>query len=92
MNSYAKFGGATRRRFIAIHEKPEGGGRITAPPPDRARVKAFKTALMAASKVVGREVLAVCVCLAVFVSANFLPKTSGMPRWKNCAACGGRGA
>ena len=24
MNSYAKFGGATRRRFFAIHEKLEG--------------------------------------------------------------------
>ena len=33
LNSHAKFGGAAHRRFFAIHEKPEGGGRITAPPP-----------------------------------------------------------
>ena len=34
LNSYGKFGGATRRRFFAICEKLEGGGgRITAPPP-----------------------------------------------------------
>ena len=26
LNSYGKFGGATRRRFFAICEKPEGGG------------------------------------------------------------------
>ena len=33
LNSYGKFGGATRRRFFATCEKPEcgGGGRITAP-------------------------------------------------------------
>ena len=37
LNSYSKFGGATRHRFSAICEKPEGGGRITAP--GRARVK-----------------------------------------------------
>ena len=35
MNSYAIFGGATRRRFFAINEKPEGGG---SPPFGRARV------------------------------------------------------
>ena len=32
LNSYGKFGGATRRRFFAICEKPEGG-RIIAPRP-----------------------------------------------------------
>ena len=38
MNSYAKFGGAARRHFSAICEKPMGGGHICAPP-GRARVK-----------------------------------------------------
>ena len=38
MNSYAKFGGAARRRFSAICEKPLGGGHLCAPP-GRARVK-----------------------------------------------------
>ena len=33
-NRYAKFGGAARRRFPAICEKPEGG-RKTAPPARR---------------------------------------------------------
>ena len=33
LNSYGKFGGAMRRRFFAIYEKPEGEGRITAPRP-----------------------------------------------------------
>ena len=32
LNSYGKIGGATRRRFFAICEKPEGG-LIFAPPP-----------------------------------------------------------
>ena len=32
MNSYAKFGGAARRHFSAICEKPMGG-HICAPPP-----------------------------------------------------------
>ena len=36
LNSYGKFGGATRRRFFAICEKPEGGCDIR-PPPGRAR-------------------------------------------------------
>ena len=36
MNSYAKFGGAARRHFFAICEKPMGGG--THVPPGRARV------------------------------------------------------
>ena len=31
MNSYAKFGGAARRHFSAICEKPMGGGHICAP-------------------------------------------------------------
>ena len=39
LNSYGKFGGATRRRFFAICEKPEGGGRISAP--GRAQVKRY---------------------------------------------------
>ena len=38
LNSYGKFGGATRRRFFAICEKPEGGG-VDIRPPGRARVK-----------------------------------------------------
>ena len=33
LNSYAKFGGAARRHFSAIWEKPMGGGHICAPPP-----------------------------------------------------------
>ena len=40
LNSYSKFGGATRRRFSAICKKPEGGGADNRPPPGRARVKA----------------------------------------------------
>ena len=40
LNSYGKFGGATRRRFFAICEKPEGGGGAdNRPSPGRARVK-----------------------------------------------------
>ena len=35
LNSYGKFGGATRRRFFAICEKPEGGVEINPPPPVR---------------------------------------------------------
>ena len=35
MNSYAKNGGAPRRRFPAICEKPEGGGCSNTPPPAR---------------------------------------------------------
>ena len=38
MNSYAKFGGAARRRFSAICEKPMGAHMC---PPGRARVKKF---------------------------------------------------
>ena len=38
LNSYGKFGGATRRRFYAICEKPYGGVEIN-PPPAGARVK-----------------------------------------------------
>ena len=38
MNSYAKFGGAARRHFSAICEKPMGG-HICAPPSGCARVK-----------------------------------------------------
>ena len=37
MNSYAKFGGAARRHFSAICEKPMGGAHMC-PPPGRARV------------------------------------------------------
>ena len=37
MNSYAKFGGAARRRFSAICEKPMGTHIYV--PPGRARVK-----------------------------------------------------
>ena len=37
MNSYAKNGGAERRRFPAICEKPEGG--VFKHPPGPARVK-----------------------------------------------------
>ena len=33
LNSYGKFGGATRRRFFAICEKPERGGGWYPPPP-----------------------------------------------------------
>ena len=33
LNSYGKFGGATRRRFFAICEKPEGGWYPPPPPP-----------------------------------------------------------
>ena len=33
LNSYCKFGGATRRRFIAICEKPEGADNRPPPPP-----------------------------------------------------------
>ena len=33
MNSYGKFGGATRRRFLAICEKPYGGGGLKSTPP-----------------------------------------------------------
>ena len=33
MNSYAKFGGAARRHFSAICEKPMGGGGTYVPPP-----------------------------------------------------------
>ena len=33
MNSYAKFGGAARRHFSAIWEKPMGGGGTYVPPP-----------------------------------------------------------
>ena len=29
-----KFGGAARRRFHAIREKPEGGGLLEPPPPE----------------------------------------------------------
>ena len=36
MKSYAKFGGATLRRFFRYPQKTWGGGRITAP--RRARV------------------------------------------------------
>ena len=42
MNSYAKFGGAARRHFSAICEKPMGG-HICAPPPGRARVNPIGT-------------------------------------------------
>ena len=35
LNSYGKFGGATRRRFFAICEKPYGGGVEINPPPVR---------------------------------------------------------
>ena len=35
LNSYGKFGGATRRRFFAICEKPQGGVEINPPPPVR---------------------------------------------------------
>ena len=37
LNSYGKFGGTTRRRFLAICEKPYGGVEIN--PPAGARVK-----------------------------------------------------
>ena len=40
LNSYGKFGGATRRRFLAICEKPEG---VDIRPPGRARVKGVPT-------------------------------------------------
>ena len=33
LNSYGKFGGATRRRFFAICEKPYGGGGVKSTPP-----------------------------------------------------------
>ena len=33
LNSSGKFGGATRRRFLAICEKPYGGVEINPPPP-----------------------------------------------------------
>ena len=52
MNSYAKFGGAARRHFSAICEKPMGGGgHICAPPPavrglTRARVAVSATFAM----------------------------------------------
>ena len=33
LNNYGKFGGATRRRFFAISEKPQGGLKSTPPRP-----------------------------------------------------------
>ena len=39
MNSYAKFGGAARRHFSAICEKPMGGAHMC--PPGRARVNVY---------------------------------------------------
>ena len=33
MNSFAKFGGAARRHFFAICEKPMGGGTYVPPRP-----------------------------------------------------------
>ena len=39
MNSYAKFGGAARRRFSAICEKPMGGGTYVPPPAVRGLIK-----------------------------------------------------
>ena len=41
MNSYAKFGGAARRHFSAICEKPMGGAHMC--PPGRARVNHMLT-------------------------------------------------
>ena len=38
LNSYGKFGGATRRRFFAIWEKPYGGGVEVNPPPVRGLI------------------------------------------------------
>ena len=38
LNSYGKIGGATRRRFFAICEKPYGGGGVEINPPAGARV------------------------------------------------------
>ena len=42
LNSYGKFGGATRRRFLAICEKPYGGG-VEINPPAGARVNDVST-------------------------------------------------
>ena len=41
LNSYGKFGGATRRRFFAIYEKPNGGGGEINPPPVRGLINVF---------------------------------------------------
>ena len=45
-NRYAKFGGAARRRFPAICEKPEGGGGRKTAPPGPARVKSQMLLIM----------------------------------------------
>ena len=46
LNSYGKFGGATRRRFFAICEKPQGGGGWNQPPPPvRGLTKTLKTSI-----------------------------------------------
>ena len=37
MNSYAKFGGAARRHFSVICEKPMGGAHNMCPPPPAVR-------------------------------------------------------
>ena len=41
MNSYAKFGGAARRHFSAICEKPMGGGTYVPPPTVRGLTRAL---------------------------------------------------
>ena len=43
LNSYGKFGGATRRRFFRYLRKTLGGGGLkSTPPPAGARVKCFE--------------------------------------------------
>ena len=42
LNSYGKFGGATRRRFFAICEKKPGGGGDIRPPAVRGKIFTFK--------------------------------------------------
>ena len=68
LNSYCKFGGATRRRFLAICEKPYWGVEIT-PPPRRAPVRGLtfkdeKNVSIAPSVLIPRDLLLVCIIFA----------------------------
>ena len=63
LNSYGKFGGATRRRFFAICEKPYGGGVEINPPPPPVRGLRARLRNNGSARYPPTSLLGCCICV-----------------------------
>ena len=79
MNSYAKFGGAARRRFSAICEKPMGGAPMCPPPAVRGLISSVKNST-AYTIIISLHEHSVTPCN--IISAIYIKNTA--PTWRRC--------